>query len=278
MLKEISDQFEDLSDIKPLDVTGGQKEIYTATLAGVDVVLKIVKIVQNDQARTEREIEAVTKLNSNYVPKIYNYGICNLVGSNRCFIVEQFIEGKTLKNVLSASCPLSVDFTKSIARQMLTACVDFESASLVHRDIKPDNIIVGNDEKVWIIDFGLARHLDLPSLTPDGQGTFMGMGTPGYAAPEQFRNIKTEINIRADLYSVGIVMYECLTGNNPYLAAPNPFEVIIKSQKEDLPRIPVSGGISDELSSFVSTLIQRFPSRRPQSGAEALEWFNQIVT
>jgi len=274
MISEIRRQFPNLTNINPVRISGGQKEVFQAVLNGEDVALKLVKVYASDQIRTEREIAAVTKLNSDYVPKIYQTGRCVILSEDRYFIIEQYIHGKTFREILQVKPIQGLNDVLFLADQLLRACSDFEAVQLVHRDIKPENLIISPDGRAWIIDFGFARHLDLSSVTPNGP---LGVGTPGYAAPEQFRNLKPQISIKADFFSIGVVLYEALKGFNPYLVPPrNILEILRNMEQQDLPRLSILGDNEGLFSEFIGALSQRFPSRRPQNSAEALDWFAPI--
>ena len=269
-LSEIRGAFTELSDIRALAVSGGQKDVLCANRGGQVVALKIIKKYSGDEARTDREIAAVSKLSSDFVPTIQDLGSKILGGEERYYIIEEFIDGQSYREVLNANPNQSIEATAKLADDLLRACADFEAVRVVHRDIKPENLMIGNDGKLWVIDFGIARHLDLSTLT---FGHF-GVGTIGYAAPEQFRNIKPEINARADLFGIGVVLYESMVGHNPYLVgASDPLAVIQKMESSDLPRLVIDGDVSNQFSDFVCQLVQRFPSRRPQSASEAIDWF-----
>ena len=274
-LAAIHASFPDLADIQPVGGISGQKDVFVARKAGQKVCLKMVKKYSGDADRTTREIEAVSRLASDYVPVVFDCGVKAVAGEERYYIVEQFIEGQTYRRVLEA-CPVQpLGSVLVLAEALLGACVDFENASLVHRDIKPENLILDTTGKVWVIDFGLARHLDKTSLTLTGQ--HFGVGTLGYSAPEQLRNIKPEIDSRADLFSIGVLLYEALSGANPFaFSPPDPMRSIRKIESEDLPSLVVPGDDDGDFSRFIGQLAQRFPSRRPQSAAEALEWFQPI--
>jgi len=225
--------------------------------------------------RTTREIEAVVKLASDMIPAIYEHGTKTVSDEDRLYIIEQFIEGDTYRRVLERNPIQSFQNTLELANILLTSCAEFEKARLVHRDIKPENLICGTDGKIWIIDFGLARHLDKTSLTLSGQ--HFGVGTFGYAAPEQFRNIKPEINSRADLFSIGVILYESLTGQQPFwFNPPDLLRTLRKMESEDLAPLTIPGDVNGHFSRFISQLVQRYPSRRPQSAREALEWFEPV--
>jgi len=272
---EIAVAFTELSNLSPLVGRGGQKEVYKASYSGRDVALKLILVASQDKARTEREIAAVSALNSDYVAKVFLSGIRRLGAEDRHFIVEQFITGSTLQERLRRMPILPLGVVMPLAEALLRACVDFEVAGLVHRDIKPGNLIIGNDGKVWVLDFGFVRMLDLESLTQTAEQ--WGVGTLGYSAPEQFRNRKPEINIRADLFSVGVVLHESLCGKNLYREGKrDPLAVIRHMESQDLPPLSIPNDNKNEFSDLIAALTSRFPSRRPQTACEALSWFGPI--
>jgi serine/threonine-protein kinase len=252
----------------------GQKVVFRCDLNGQPAVLKVIKAL-DDIGRTEREIAAVTKLQSAYVPRVFENGKGVVDGELRHFIIEQFIDGTTYREVLHATPRQPFREVLILGEKLLNACVDFENANLVHRDIKPENIMIGTDGKVWIIDFGLVRHLDLSALTSTNFQGFMG--TVGYAPREQFRLLKPDI--RADIFAVGVVMYEALAGVQPWHAGcRNVLEVIRKMETVDLPPLSIPEDPSGDVAAFIGSLIQRYPTNRPQTAAEALSWFAPLLS
>jgi len=272
-LAELRAQFANLTNITPL-ASGGQKEVCRAELGGKLVALKLILPVSGAEERTRREIEASRQLSSSYVPQVFETGERTLCGQKRDYIVEEFIQGHTYRALLLQQ-PMR-DFLEvlELTKVLVSAAADFERIKLVHRDIKPENIIVDQNGKLWILDFGIARHLNLSSLTPSGG---FGIGTIGYAPPEQYRNLKPEIDGRADLFAIGMVVHESLTGTHFYLrGASDALAVIHKMDRLDLPRLAIAEDASNEFSDFVASLAQRFPSRRPRTAAEAVTWFEPI--
>jgi serine/threonine-protein kinase len=128
--------------------------------------------------------------------------------------VEEFIEGKDLKDLLIPGKPWPI---KDVAKFFSAVCdglFAMKGKDIVHRDIKPANIRVRSDGSPVIIDFGLSRHLNLPDLTLTADGA--AIGTPRYFAPEQFEGTKHDIDHRTDLFALGILIYEALTGESPF--------------------------------------------------------------
>ena len=150
-----------------------------------------------------------------------------------------------------------------------------EVQNIVHRDIKPENIIVDVHGKYWLIDFGISRHLDLESITLTHAP--YGLFTIGYSAAEQFRNRKKDIDIRADLFSLGVVITEMIQGYNPYLhEATDILQVIKRIEQQPLPALRISGDDRFMMAKFIKILGNNRLSRRPRSISEAKQIFDVI--
>jgi serine/threonine protein kinase len=266
--------FPDLEDLKPL-AASGQKDVLRGTRAGVPIVLKLIKQTPDMQEKLGREIAAAAQLNCDYVPALYETGERSVGGDVRAFIIEQCVEGETLRSYLAREPHPPLGFVLRLARVLLSACADFEARHFVHRDIKPDNILVGADGKVWVIDFGIVRFLKLESLTPTIAQ--WGRFTLGYGAPEQMRNMKPAIDARTDLFAVGVVFYEALYGQNPYYEGKqNEVDVIRHMTQQDLPVLDIPGDVAGCFAEFIHSLTARFPSRRPKTAREASDWFAEV--
>jgi serine/threonine-protein kinase len=272
-IAELRTQFPHLTNITPFG-SGGQKEVCRAELQGHKVALKLILPIPGSEDRTLREIHAIQKLSSPCVPHVIESGERMLCGQKRHYIIEAFIEGQTYRALLQKQPVQDFRQVLELAKVLLGAAADFERIHLVHRDIKPENVMVDQNGKIWILDFGIARHLNMSSLTPTGG---FGIGTIGYAPPEQYRNLKPEIDGRADLFAIGIVVHESLTGAHFYLRGANDvLTVIHKMDRLDLPRLALAEDPSNEFADFIASLCQRFPSRRPRSAAEAVAWYEPI--
>lgn len=273
LIKTLRDIFPEFHDLVPFERQGAQKHLFRVTWREHPALLKLYLYREDKPQRFQREIEAYSKLHSPYVPRIYESGMMEIGVQRYAYIIEQYVPGITYRQVLDRERVQTLEKTLPILEGLLRACVDFDKASLVHRDIKPDNILMDPDGKVWVVDFGVVRILDMPSIT--ATGLYRGVGTPGYAPPEQFLNRKDLIDSRTDLFSVGVVIYEALNGFNPYLKPwPNIVEILRLMEREDLPPLVVPGDSSDQsLSRFIAHLTRRNPQERPANAAHALEEF-----
>lgn len=273
-LAGIRQAFPELDNIKLLSDDTGQRVVLSAEHTTRPVVLKLLRPSQ-DPARTEREIEAIARLQSERVPQLLDHGKRTVATTEILYIIEEKIDGETLRAALDRQRKPDLPLVIRIGDELLQACAEFEACQLVHRDLKPANIMLDRAGKVWVIDFGIARLLDLPSLTKTAAQ--FGVFSPGYGAPEQIRNVKTQINSRADLFSVGVVLFEMLAGGNPYLhGAKDTLDVLRRMLTLDLPNPAHPRDTKGELGMFVSSMGARFPSRRPQNTSEARDWYAHV--
>ena len=274
--KSLTEIFPDLRKLVPYGRQGSQKLIFFTTWRHQRALLKLFYRKEPRSGRIQREIEAYSKVQSEYVPRIYESGQVKIGGRTYAYLIEQFIEGSTYREVLDRRRRQPLESVLPVWESLLRACTDFERAGVVHRDIKPDNILLDHQGKVWIVDFGIVRILNLPSIT--ATGLYRGVGTPGYAPPEQFRNIKQAISSRTDLYSVGIVMYEALCGRNPYLDDwPHVVDILRRMEREELPPLTIPGDTPEgDLAGFLQRLIKPDPEERPAGAEQALAEFLAI--
>jgi len=180
---------------------------------GHDLCLKI--IAPNQQVdRLQREVQALQSIAHPNVVRLVEYTFSSRPGSLRHFIVEEFIQGTDLSEKLIEG----QQWERQQAADFFGALFDGLSAldrkNIVHRDLKPSNIRVRSDTIPVIVDFGLARHLDLPDLTRTSDGA--AIGTPLYFAPEQFVGTKHDIDPRTDVFAGGVLLYQALIGQHPF--------------------------------------------------------------
>jgi len=183
------------------------------------VALKILDPSKCDLARSSRELEALRRCNSPYIAKLFDSNKFRASdGVEYLYSIEEYLDGGTLSDRIAATVTLPASAIKEYGKCLVRALDHLRSLNLVHRDIKPDNIMfrAGADIPI-LVDFGLVRDLSEISLTD----TWLpqGPGTPYYAAPEQLHNDKALIGWRTDQFSLGVVLGIALTGNHPFARA-----------------------------------------------------------
>ncbi|MCC6884469.1 MAG: serine/threonine protein kinase [Verrucomicrobiales bacterium] len=193
---------------------GGMGAVYK----GLQIRLKrpvAIKIMRRDmgrdqdfEARFEREAQAMAKLNHPNIISVIDFGEA---GPDYLFIVMELVDGTDLMDVIRSK-QMTQDMALSLLPQICDARQFAHDHGIVHRDIKPSNIMLTRDGRIKMADFGLAKHFDAESSFRTQTGT--GMGTPDYAAPEQF-SPNSPIDHRADIYALGVMIYQMITGQLP---------------------------------------------------------------
>lgn len=187
---------------------GGQGMVFRATASdGSDVALKVYNPDQVEE-RNEREVAALRKLKGATITTLHDAGTVVIGLETYRFLATAFVEGSSLKDLI-ASGPISAQNCARIARDVALAIDELWSMNIVHRDVKPPNILVKPNGGAVLIDLGVARHLDQKTITSVGY-TF---GTPGYFAPEHIGGAR--VTCKADIFALGIVMQEMLLGRHP---------------------------------------------------------------
>jgi serine/threonine-protein kinase len=216
------------------------------------------------QRRFHIEAQAMSRLSHPCCVSVIDFG----VEGNAPFMVMDFVTGQTLRSLVREGGPLPVKRALGIVRQVLAGLAHAHAQGIVHRDIKPDNIIlteaIGLGDQVRILDFGLARLRD----TVTGLTTGLAVGTPGYMAPEQIR--AGAIDARTDLYSVGVLLFELLTATRPF-DGDGAAEVMRKHQESAPPALSslhTGAGFSQELEGVVRKALAKQPGERFQSAAD----------
>lgn len=268
-MKDFTEFQLDFQDIAVL-ARGGQKVVYSAkNLNYGDVVIKLY-FTQNDP-RALREIDIVQQLDINCVPKIYETGTLRYEEKETLYTIEQRVMGEVLRKRIEEGVRFSLPDAVNLLEQGLLFINQLESKKIIHRDIKPENIIVSANGTVYFLDFGIARALEMESLTKTE--AVLGPHTPGYAAPEQFNNLKNDIDSRADLFSLGVVVYECLTGKNPFReGARSALEILQKTETITPVICTVKGDTQQQFMALLGSLMGKYPSRRPKDAKQALDW------
>ncbi len=271
----VTSTFPALTEIARLG-QGSQKVVYSAQ-HDVDgpVVLKLIK--PNQEAdRITREVLAAKKASCPRIPAIFDDGsVVSTSGETVLWVRERRVEGQTLRRIIQQGA-MPVLKALALGVHVLEALDAAERARIVHRDVKPENVLIDASSNGWLVDFGLARFLDMTSLT--GNAPFAGVGTLGYAPPEQYQNRKKEIDVRADLFALGVTLYECIHGLHPFReGARDAREVLRRIETMPLPVRKHPDDKKGKLQDFLRTLTQRRREHRPRSAAEALSWGREIL-
>jgi len=259
-----------LTDVTQI-ARGGQKVVYGAVHPTHGSI--VIKLFFKTDARSQREIDISENLSFDCVPVIYETGNVIYEGTDTLYVIEQRVSGEELRERIERNERFTLKEAVDFLEQGLSFIKQLEIKSIVHRDIKPENIIVSDNGKVYFLDFGIARILGLPSLTKTA--AIVGPHTPGYAAPEQFNNLKSDIDSRADLFSIGVVTYECLSGQNPFSeGARSHLEILQRTETITPVSFQIKGDTQQQFMGLLSSLMGKYPSRRPKDATQALNWLN----
>ena len=258
--------------------TGGMGEVYLAEDTKLDrrVALKLLPAdLEGDERRVsrfQREARAVSALNHPNIITIHEIGRVN----SRHFIATEFIEGETLRRQL-ASGGMQLDATLDVAIQVTSALMAAHEVGIVHRDIKPDNIMIRRDRIVKVLDFGLAKltetlspHVDTQAPTKLLVNTEPGvlMGTANYMSPEQARGL--DVDARTDIWSLGIVLYEMTAGRVPFEGETSTDVLSLILQKEPARLARYAPQVPEELERIIRKCLEKDRERRYQSARELL--------
>lgn len=212
---------------------GGMALVYKAKCKLLDrfVAIKVLKeeFVNDDEfvRKFRRESQAAASLSHPNIVNIYDVGIENDGNNQIYYIVMEYIKGKTLKDLIKEKGKLSIDNALDYSYQIAEALQHAHKNHIVHRDIKPHNIMITDDNRVKVTDFGIARAATSSTVTT----TSNVLGSVHYFSPEQARGGYTDE--KSDIYSLGIVMYEMVTGKLPYQGE-SPITVALKHVQEDI--------------------------------------------
>lgn len=246
---------------------GGMGAVYRGVQRSVgrNVAIKVLRVgvftTEESKVRFEREAQVMAGLEHPNIVRLYDFGS----HEKGVFMVLELVEGKSLHDVLQGRS-LAPDLAMEIVRQIATGMAEAHARGIVHRDLKPANIMITSDSsgamRVVILDFGLAR----PSrqdvrLTTNG----LVYGTPEYIAPEYARG--NEFDETAEIYALGVVLYEMLTGKPPFTG--DPLQVLFQQVSEPTPGLDeavASGQISEACANLTMSMLEKSPeNRQPKS-------------
>lgn len=251
-------------EIEDLAGEGGMATVYRARdrMTGQSVALKLLRDAgPADRLRFEREGQVLSELHH---PCVVRYIAHGFTKAGEPYLAMEWLEGETLDERL-ARAGLSIEESLRVGRLVAEALAAAHSRGVVHRDIKPSNLFLVNQqiEQIKVLDFGVARFgRTLSSMTRTG----VLVGTPGYMAPEQASGSR-EVDARADIFSLGCVLFECLTGR-PAFVGEHVIAVLAKIVFEDAPRVSeLRDDIPESLDDLVARMVSKDPAGRPSDAA-----------
>ena len=276
--KDVTQRFEHYElmsgkDGKPVELGRGAMGV---TYKGFDVYLRcpatlkvISRLYLGDESvrlRFLREARAAASVRHPNVASVFHFGR----SAEGYFYAMEFVEGETLENLIKRCGRLDAKLALEIAAQVAAGLTAVHKKGLVHRDIKPTNIMVsfeeGNGPLAKIIDLGLAK----PAIGSSSDATISlpgaFAGTPQFASPEQFAGVG--VDIRSDLYSLGVTLWKMLTGHAPFEGSPA--EAMYQHQHAPLP-LEQLGGVPQPIVVLLEVLLEKDPKRRFQNPAELLK-------
>ena len=254
--------------VESLIARGGMATVYLALDRRLerDVALKVMRDDLADDpefvSRLVREARAAARLTSPHVVQVFDQG----ADGPWLYLAMEYLPGRTLRDVLAQRAALTVRETLSVMEPVLEALGAAHRAGIVHRDVKPENVILTDDGRIKVADFGLARAAAAP-VTGGGPDARL-LGTAAYLAPELVS--RGVADARADIYAAGVMLFEALTGRPPY-ADDDPVRLAYRHVHERVPT-PSSTvpGLPPQLDEFVLAATAHDPDLRPADGDRML--------
>ncbi|MCA6096102.1 protein kinase, partial [Streptomyces sp. SCA3-4] len=245
---------------------GGMATVYRAMDTRLDRVLAL-KVMHPSLAadgafvdRFIREAKSVARLDHPNVVSVFDQG----TDGRYVYLAMEYVAGCTLRDVLRERGALQPRAALDVVEPVLAALGAAHLAGLVHRDMKPENVLIGDDGRVKVADFGLVRAVDTNTTTSTGSV----LGTVSYLAPEQIEHGTADP--RADVYACGVVLYEMLTGTKPHTGG-TPAQILYQHLHEDVPAPSASvPGLAPGLDALVAAATARDPRLRPADAVALL--------
>lgn len=243
---------------------GGMGKIYRAFDRKIDVEVAL-KLVKSEIAADKKTVERFRN-ELRLAREIAHRNVCRMFDLNEekgiYYITMEYVPGEDLKSFIQRAAPLSTGKAVSIAKQVCAGLAEAHRLGVVHRDLKPGNIMIDKGGNAKIMDFGIARSLHAKGIT----GAGMIVGTPEYMSPEQVEG--KDVDERSDIYSLGIILYEMLTGCVPF-EGDTPFTVGVK-HKSEMPKGPrdINAQIPEDLDRLILRCLEKDRDKRYRSAGD----------
>lgn len=268
----VESHFQDVNVIQYI-TSGGFKDVFLVSDDGQETVLKLLPVDRRSRKkRAKRESEAMQKTESDCFVDLLDYYEDEIGGRDTFVMFEEYIDGDTLEQRLKKGGH-GLEFGVNVVDTLLELLIEFDEKGMIHRDIKPQNLMIDQNNNVRVLDVGIVRFEEKESITPDHMDR---LGTANYGAPEQLDYDKDLQSIRTDLFSSGIVMFESITGEHPFEGqASSVTDAICNGTRKDLSEF-VDGELGEELDFFFETLTHPEPNKRFRKPEYAKEHFENI--
>jgi serine/threonine protein kinase len=267
--------FPDYTFITALTPSEQKAAFHVKNKQGEDLCLKLIA-PNYDIDRLQREIQALQSINHPNVVGLKEYTFSSTRTRQRHYMIEEFIEGQDLADLLQPGKPWSRTDVAEFIAPLCDGLAALQKANIVHRDLKPNNIRVRPDGSPVIIDFGLARHLDMVALTKTSEGA--AIGTPLYFAPEQFTGTKHDIDHRTDLFAIGVLLFQVLLGRHPFwvpgMTLQQLSEAVCKSN--DYLKFPDFDALPKQWKLLIGRLLEKERVKRPQNATQVAEIMRKL--